>query len=268
MIRIVVALACEARPLIARYRLKSAARDHGFQLFGNDDIALIVSGLSRTAAAAATAYLQALRGGREQVWLNVGVAGHRSHALGSIFLARKITDGSRSWYPPPVIESPCATATVCTVDRPVSDYPTDAVYDMEAAGFYPIACRFVSGELVQTLKIISDNLQTPVHQVSAAQVEALLESRLTEIDTVIERTRELADELRKLTAPPPYYEDLRSRWRFSESQRHNLRELLQRHHTLYPAEELDAARPELKTGSDVLRWLEARIAAYSARFET
>ncbi|MGH9462066.1 MAG: hypothetical protein ACRD1X_12660, partial [Vicinamibacteria bacterium] len=107
MIRLVVALPAEAKPLVSHFNLKPAREARGFKIYQNDDIALIVSGVGKIAAAAATAYLQAWTGNRPNgAWINVGMAGHRDLLLGKGVLAYRITDRAtgETWYPPPVIE--------------------------------------------------------------------------------------------------------------------------------------------------------------------
>ena len=87
------------------------------------------------AAAAATAYLRALIGDTPAAWLNIGIAGHGSQAVGTALLAHKVVDAAsgKPFYPtfaPP----PCRTTLLRTVDR-VQSPAGDAAYDMEASGF-------------------------------------------------------------------------------------------------------------------------------------
>ena len=57
MINILTALPCEAKPLIHHYRL-NGRQVHGFRIYENSDMRLIVSGIGKVAAAAACACLQ------------------------------------------------------------------------------------------------------------------------------------------------------------------------------------------------------------------
>ena len=267
MICLVVALNCEAKPLIAHYGLKPANHVQGFRVFQNQDTALIVSGPGRTAAAAATAYLQgSLGAGRHRTWVNVGIGGHRDHKAGDLFLAHKITDAAtdQSWYPPVVIAPPCETAAVRTVDVPELNYRQDGIYEMEAAGFYPIACRFSTAELVQSVKVISDNPESPADRLTAKQVEQLIAAQLPAILSIIHQTERLGRELAALEQAPRHYQTLLQRWRFTESERHLLRQLLQRYQLLYPDDDGWPDR-NFSRGKDVLRWLENRIRACPVR---
>jgi nucleoside phosphorylase len=197
LIRLVVALPAEARPLIRRYELARAAGGE-FPVWRADGVALVVSGVGRHKAAAATAFLAAAEGpgegASEAAWLNVGIAGHRSLPLGEAVLAHKVVSaaGGRAWYPPLLFQPPCATATVITVDRPETSYPEEAAYDMEATGFCLAAARFASAELIQVVKVVSDNAAAPPDRLTAGGVEELIERRVEIVAGIAERTAALA----------------------------------------------------------------------------
>jgi nucleoside phosphorylase len=206
LIRLVVALPAEARPLIRRYELARAAGGE-FPVWRADGVALVVSGVGRHKAAAATAFLAAAEGpgegASEAAWLNVGIAGHRSLPLGEAVLAHKVVSaaGGRAWYPPLLFEPPCATAAVITVgrpetsypeDRPETSYPEEAAYDMEATGFCLAAARFASAELIQVVKVVSDNAAAPLDRLTAGGVEELIERRVEIVAGIAERTAALA----------------------------------------------------------------------------
>lgn len=109
---------------------------------------------------------------------------------------------------------------------------------MEASGFYPTACRFASAELVQCLKIVSDGPGEIPEQLSAERVAGLIEERLTLVESAGESCLSLAEELRKLGAEPPDLDLCLERWRFSVSERHELKRQLRRRQTLAPERHL------------------------------
>ena len=56
MINIIIAIQCEAKPLLKHYGLKGST-DHGpFRIYEGEDMRLILSGIGKIAAAAATSY--------------------------------------------------------------------------------------------------------------------------------------------------------------------------------------------------------------------
>jgi nucleoside phosphorylase len=175
MIRFVVALIPEAEPIIAHYKLEPARG--AFPIFRGDEAALIVSGIGKSASAAATAYLQAqTEEATKGVWFNVGIAGHRDRPLGTSSLAREVIDqasGKRWRLEVPVVHLP--SDTVWTVDRTEKNYENNGLYEMEAAGFMTAATRFAPNELVQCFKVVSDNRSSSHDKITPARIHDLLE---------------------------------------------------------------------------------------------
>ena len=264
-----MALPAEAKPLVSHFKLEPSREAQGFKVYQNDGCALIVSGVGKAAAAAATAYLQAWTGNHPNAaWVNVGMAGHRDFRIGEGVLADRITDRAteETWYPPPVIASPSPRAPILTVDRVEEHFSEDWVFEMEAAGFYAAACRFSTAELVQCYKIISDNATVPPRWLSMRQVHELIETRFPEIDAVMRRTAELATELATLEREPAELRELLDRWHFTVTETHRLHRLLQRWEALAPETRLiDAELVRRKSGKEVLRVIQARIESLPVR---
>lgn len=261
----VVALPSEARPLIAHYRLVRPSQAAPFKIFQRDDVWLIISGPGKVAAAAATAHLHAVAGVLGcAAWLNVGIAGHGDHAVGQAAVAHKIRDraSGQLWYPPQLLRWGCATAEVVTVDRPEQDFAEPVLYDMEASGFYATACRFATSELVQCLKIVSDNRTSPARDLTPQRIEGLIGKHLGLIDGVAAGCASLAAEVAQLEAPPPAFEALVADHHFTVSDRHRLRRLLQRWQALaperpLPREEWAALRRGKEINQRLAAWLDA-----------
>ncbi|HGX92475.1 MAG TPA: hypothetical protein ENK35_04080 [Candidatus Tenderia sp.] len=270
MINIVTALQCEAKPLIHRYQLKGQNSPAGFRIYENRRMRLIVSGPGKLASAAACTYLYARHGEeQDQAWLNLGVAGHTSLPLGRPRLMHKIIDGGsdQRWYPPLVFEPPCPGATCLTVEQPQQHYKDDLCYEMEASGFYASASRFSSSELVQVLKIISDNRDHPISEITEKQVVTMIEAQLPLIDRLIQTLSELATELRQIQSPPDLMASFLEGWHFTTCQHNQLRQLLLRWQALSP-EQPPSAEPfhNLRKSGEVLRALEQQLARLPIRF--
>ncbi len=266
---IVTALRAEAAPLIDCYGLEADAPHGVFPVYCGEGIRLVVSGVGKLHAAAATGYLHAAGGGhRNEAWLNVGVAGHAHLPLGRVVVAARITDraSERSWYPPQVLELPAAGACLVTVDTPEHAYEDEAVYDMEAAGFYPVASRFSTGELVQSLKVISDNRRNPTATLDARAIGERVADAVAEIDRVIQRLRGLSDELVALARPPARFDEFTGRWHFTVAERHRLRRLLERWAVTFPAASpWPPGLERCRDGAGVLAALEAALEARPPR---
>ena len=198
MIRIVVALPAESRPLIHHFGLERNNEHESLSIFQRPDLSLIVSGVGRESAASAVSDLdEAMPSDSVCAWLNIGVAGHRFHGVGTAVIANSVVDDTNQAkivLDPPDLN--CEVGEVRTVDRVEVDFAGDSLYEMEAAGFCVAAEEKSSREVIQVLKIVSDNLETGSRDVSARQVQTLVESCLPLIDRLVyaenRRARQLA----------------------------------------------------------------------------
>jgi len=205
MLRFVVALQAEARALVERFAMEPAA-EAPFSIYRGEDSWLIVSGLGKAATAAATAYLHLFSGGEMgRAWINVGLGGHSARAVGESVIAHKISDGASgtSWYPQLVVDSPRPTVPVLTIERVEEEYSLPWVYDSEAAGFYPTACRFSVAELVHCFKVVSDNSDATLsRRMSSTFLEHLIARNLGDLETFARDLAALAAELARFSASP------------------------------------------------------------------
>jgi hypothetical protein len=201
---------------------------------GARTVALVISGPGRIAAAAAVAAVAATV--PDAAWLNLGIAGHADHPLGSSFLAHRVREvaSGRAWYPPLVFAPPCPTAGLTTVDTPCEDFPDDDLYDMEGAGFYEVAGRCAPHELVHCLKVVSDNREHPARDLDAARVRELIGDNVALIAAVVEQLAMLAEEQRRLHAEPPGFEEVLTAAHFSVTRQRQLRRALRRWAVLCP----------------------------------
>ena len=274
MINIIVALPCEARPLIDTLHLHKRDGVNAFPLYHTteheDAVNLMVCGLGSLAAATATAYLQGLQQQQPAAaWLNLGIAGSRAFELGDAVLAHRVIDNTsgQRFYPGLCFELPCATAEVISVDTPETRYTGNAVYDMEAAGFYSAAMRFAPSEMIHCVKVISDTQEQSIASIDEAMVIQLITQRLPEIRQLLTRLGALANELAGINAIPDAFHTISARWRFTVSQQHQLKNLLWRWQALATepvSNAIDAG--QFKHGKQVLQHLEARLAALPLHF--
>ncbi len=263
MLHFVVALQAEAKPLIDHFGLRRRTGG-AFLVYENENIALIVSGIGKVAAAAATGYLHAQNGNHScRAWLNIGIAGHGRRAIGDGVLVHKITDQitGRSWYPPLTFELSCASDDLISVGEPETKYRENGLYDMEAAGFYATACRFTTGELVHCYKIVSDNRLTPAEQIRGKTVQALIEQRLDTIDVLTQTLKALAARLAKFQSDPRELARFLKHWRFTVSEQHQLRRLLLHWQARSPKTVWSDGLAALPGANDVLHYLSQELDA-------
>ncbi len=257
---IYTALPCEAKPLVAHFSLKKATAIQPFAVYINAEICLTVTGPGKSAMAAGIAYTQALFAALPHpVLMNIGIAGHKDHALGRLFLIDKIIDrdSGRNHYPPLLFKPPCAKGSVQTASIPQLAYDQPHLYDMEASAFYETASRFTSGELIQCLKVISDNQLSPAINLQPKQVSELIAAHISSLETVMTKTAALAAVLH--TAEPQHFKQLINDYRFSVSEQLQLQNQLARWAVLTDGQALKLEGMSFTKGKDVLCWLELEI---------
>jgi nucleoside phosphorylase len=264
----VVAVLPEAEPLVRRYRMEPQQGAFRWYRSPGAEEALVVSGIGNLAAASAASFLHAKTGEYPAaVWLNVGSAGHRDRPPGDLVVAHTVTDAASGdrFYPTRLDGPDLHPVEVRTVVRAERAFDSDAVYDMEAYGFLAAARRFSTSELVQSIKIVSDNAGSTIAAWSWTRVRSLVESRAEEVARAAERYREIARELEPLcreeAATRELVEAYRSRTRFTTSEARRLKSLLLRLRVLDPEASRDG---QGITAPEILEKLELRIRSLAA----
>lgn len=230
-INVVIALPAEATSLVQHWRLKKSNRPHPFQLFQCDDIRLVVTGIGKCNSAAATAWLAGINNDQRQrhsIWINIGIAGHGTQAIGTPVTASRVIDTAtmQSWYPT-LINNPMSKSVVKTVDRPTSQYDSNNTIDMEASGYYQTALRISTTELIQCYKVISDNSEHPLSTITPEHTKSLIGDNIPVIAAQLEILRSLANNSEVIDTSE--FETLFHRqWQFSATQKNQLQRLLHR----------------------------------------
>ena len=238
MIHFICALRCEASPIIDYYDLKYLSEAQLFGIYTNDsgNISLTVTGVGKLAATAGTIYSYTiLNCDPEDVWLNVGIAGHRDHTIGDIYLSSCIEDSASAeiWYPQVIIDSEIPTEKLLTLDRPSTNYD-EVMFDMEGSGFISTACRFSLMELIHSIKIISDNQDNPAGKLDEGKVNKLIEFNTEKVVSLASHLEILSNELISNIDISDDFELFLERWHFTQYQQVQLKKLLHRWHLLSP----------------------------------
>ena len=258
----------EAEALIEILGLKHSAElsAQGFPFYTNDDATsrLVISGVGKINAAAATAWLGGISSNENgtAAWINFGICGALESETGIVFRAGRITDEAtgKSWYPPAVWKrekNDFGVVEVITVDAPSSDYPPSGkVVEMEAAGFVPAALRFSTSELVQVIKVVSDNRSDGIETVNPKSIRELCHTAATEVVGWTKKVTELAAEFSNLTEHPELVKEVLNRFHFSETRKHQLNRLVRRALVLESETEVKKAIADSKSAKDCLADLE------------
>ncbi len=187
-IKLVVALPPEAKPVNRHLGLVRDNSHKQYPIYHRDHISLVISGPGMEAAAAATKWLYSLdQHNGQDIWINLGIAGHPDHPIGKIFLANRIENRQtgQHWHLADRPALPCPAESVVSVQQPDSNYETNALVEMEAAGFYQSALQCTEADKIYCLKVVSDNLSHPANRINGKLVTQLIQQNLQILDQLI-----------------------------------------------------------------------------------
>jgi len=185
----ICALHCEAKPVIDYYRLKKSPDTDAFDLYRNDAITCIVSGIGHDKMSQAVHWANSfLEHEKDSCWINLGIAGHKNLPVGSAVLVNGCTlDESAD----PLnltcnIAHAFKTRPIISIEAERSGYDDIAMYDMEASAFFKSCRHYRSIEYCQSIKIISDNEHTAPTR-NKAHISALIANNMPEISDFARR---------------------------------------------------------------------------------
>ncbi len=158
-----IALKHEALPIINYFNLiphKKKIKD----VFSNleENIFLIVSGVGIQNTKNAIITLSKLNDySEDSLWVNIGLAGHESFKVGSIYEIKKVVSSiykniffTNSFY------NKVPVYTACCVNAEEKKYKKKYLYDMESYGFLEALDSLTIKENIFMFKVVSDNLQS------------------------------------------------------------------------------------------------------------
>lgn len=262
-IRWVVALKEEAKTIIDHYKLSIIDGKSLYQVFKNFDEThwLVLSGIGRHNAAAATAYLYSIsKPSKSAAWINLGIAGCGKGNYGELCLVDKISNSSRkNRYPTIMPRSVLSKMHLFTSDTPINNYSSHELIDMEGSAFYDIASKFTSNELICLMKVISDGPENDIKDLNRSKIINLIKLNITNIKEIISYYEKLShyDFLRN--KKPYLFAQITSRWHFSVTQKYHLENLLRRIRSFLPDNNVLEIIKDCKKGSSVLDILDFKI---------
>lgn len=231
-----------------------------FTIYANAERVLVICGVGKISMAGAVGYALALFPKQQlPILINLGIAGHCYEALGALCLGHKIIDSQseRVFYPQLPFTIPCVTQVVATHAKPHVDYAGTCLYDMEAAGFYEMAVKFSSSELIQVLKIVSDNAQSSIANINEEVVGSWIDQQLGIIDTLLAQLTKIRQTM--LFPLSDMHQQLLGAFRFSVTGSIKLKNLLQRWQLLRGNEVLEWKEAKTKSGKELISWLEKEL---------
>ncbi|MFK7862821.1 MAG: hypothetical protein AB8B95_01200 [Pseudohongiellaceae bacterium] len=264
IVNFVVAHSLEAAPVIEKFRLRKVKQNTAFPIYEAGRFKLVVCGMGKVNAAAGTAYLATVGQNNsieESIWINLGIAGHQSLRVGETLVIHKVREASTDsvQYPFP-IPSTIVSCELITVDVPERDYPLDVAYDMEGWAFWETARKFSRLELVQLLKVVSDNRDQGIDTLTKSEISKIMQGLCENLDEVVGRLQEIAAHYYAAQSLPDSFFELRNNFQFSVTQSLQLKRACQRFKATGIEHELECFLTMKKLSSkDLLQQLEARL---------
>lgn len=158
MIHLLSATFTEAKPLIDIFKLKLKQNSSKLPIYVSERITLTVTGIGKINSAIGVAVtFYEFNKCYNHIWLNFGLAGHKLFRIGDIYLVNKISDiSSNKVFYPHINEFEVKSHNCVTYDKQNNDYDNN-LCEMESSGFFQSASKYSSKELIQIMKVISDN---------------------------------------------------------------------------------------------------------------
>ena len=201
MLYVFCALYGEAKPFIEKYELERDMSFSHYQVFGNADMILTITGVGvLPAAMAVTEVCTRIPPVSCDYLLNAGICGSIDSDVtaGDVFLVNKISDDvtKKEHYPDIIYKTGIPEKALCTVTVP--GYVEGALTDMESSGVYAAGERFFSADRMVFLKAVSDmgDTENAPRELKERCADTLLEMAQVFINEALEQSRrEIKDSL-------------------------------------------------------------------------
>jgi adenosylhomocysteine nucleosidase len=228
---LLLALPCEAKPLIHYFNLKKNQAVHAFPFYQNPDLklSLIVSGTGMVQAAAATAFAAAQYPEQPLAFVNIGVAGALDKPLGSLWLINRVSDESERFiYPMALSYFSLSSMPLKTLNKPAL-VKENSLVDLEGFAFYQSATKFSTLELIHSLKIVSDNQNAHYNQIEPDHIQAWIKKQLVEIEFFLKKLTQLVEQTYEDNTQLSYWlEGLSQQLHLTQYQQYQARALIKK----------------------------------------
>ncbi|MAI60714.1 MAG: hypothetical protein CMM92_06820 [Rickettsiales bacterium] len=183
MIHFIVATSSESKLIIKKLKLKKIQPSSGFDFFYNDNFSMTITGLGKINSALGVAHtFFKFKNLSNNIWINIGLAGHEKEKIGTLILVDKIYDDEtkKSMYPFFIKDYKIKKLNCTCYAKPNLNYDK-SLSDMESSGFFLSANKYSTKELIHSLKIISDNKYDKIDFNNTKNIERLFEKNFDQI---------------------------------------------------------------------------------------
>ena len=230
----VCALLAEASPIVDYLGLQKQRLPSPFALFQSLNHKLVVSGIGKEKMSTAVGFLHGIAPKRNTPWLNFGIVGHGSAEVGSLLRVSKCINLSTrtSFYPPQVAHCKISKTILHTCDQPSSDYSDNVAYDMEGSAFFETASRFSPREMVESVKIVSDNPESPLSGFEKSKVSSLVSKVISQIEPLIIELDSMEENLDPPETLNRAFKEISANHRLTSTQVHQVQKIIRQAHVL------------------------------------
>ena len=190
IINFLVALKHEALPIIDYFELTLNDKKYR-NIFSNveKNTFLIIAGIGIQNAKKAVTKLKQLNKNKDDIWVNIGIAGHEKFKIGSIYEVKKVisSNNENTFYTNSFFNK-VPTSTVYCVNQEEKKYNNKYLYDMESYGFLEALDSLTIKENIFMFKIVSDNLQFKPKSYKNFAV-SFISKHIRKIDTILDKYR-------------------------------------------------------------------------------
>ena len=234
----------EADPIVAHFKM-GLVEKYPYKIYQNKEgMRLIISGIGYNNAVRAVSYLAETDKPKSRAsagWVNAGIAGHKTAAIGSLFFINKIVyKKTGDTYFPALNLVNGTSKGLITVDEPELYYPKDNVYDMEGAGFFKASMKFSSVEFIHSIKVISDNRSHSIQKITRNLISDLMTKSCPQIQTFCEALMNQILEFNQVASYGEIDFGLFNGLHFSATQRVQFQRYCQRYCALGRRDELES----------------------------
>lgn len=189
MILIQTALMSEAKPFIDFYQLKYVETFKKIRLYQSDKIILIISGIGKIKAAAATSAVIS-QFTNISLAVNIGISGTEFNPISSLYRINQIKDyqSNRIYYPEAELDLKLDSTGLLCVDKPLLNKGVlnnrFSLVDMESAGFFEACSLFLSAHQIELVKVVSDDLD--INLITKDFIHSIISEKITQIDEFLQ----------------------------------------------------------------------------------
>ena len=190
IINFLIALKHEALPIIDYFELSLNEKKYR-NIYSNADknVYLIITGIGIQNVKKAVAKLKQLNNNKDDIWVNIGIAGHKTFKAGSIYEVKKvISKNNENTFFTNSFYNEVPTSTIYCVNKEEKEYNNKYLYDMESYGFLEALDSLTIKENIFMFKIVSDNLQFKPKSYKNFAI-SFISKYISKIDNILDQYR-------------------------------------------------------------------------------